>query len=253
MFPILLKLGPLSIHAYGFFIAVAFMAGILLSYYYVKKEGLNTDIILELAIYGLIAAIVGSRLFYVIGQWDVYRDHPLEIIMVQNGGLVFLGGLLLAILATIVYARIKNIPLLKLLDVCSPVVSLGYAIARVGCFLNGCCFGIPTKLPWGINFPPDSLSYFYFPGEKLHPTQIYSLLAMLAVFGILGWMYERKRFDGQIFFWWMILYSVYRFAVEFFRFSPIHWVGLTPSQWMVIFTLIFGVWGLLHYSRKPGA
>jgi len=252
MYPILIKVGPLSVHAYGFFIALAFLFGIWISYNYLKREGLDPNMVFDLAIFVLISAIIGARLFYVIGEWEQYRNAPIEIFMVQKGGLVFLGGFLLALLAVILYARFKNIPLLKLFDALAPGTALGYSIARIGCFLNGCCFGLPTKLPWGIVFPPVALASNYFPGEHLHPTQIYSLLSMLTVFVVLVWIYRKKKFDGQIFFWWLILYSIYRFLVEFLRFSPIHWIGLTPSQWMVLFAFIYGVWGLLHYLPAGG-
>ncbi len=253
MYPILFKIGPLEVHAYGFFLALAFLVGILLSLRYVKKEGLDPQIVLDLAIYTIIAAIAGSRFFYVIGQWDYFRSNPLEIFMVQKGGLVFLGGFFLALAVTVLYASAKKIPLLKLFDALAPGVTLGYSIARIGCFLNGCCFGLPTKLSWGLIFPAGSLAASYFPGEPLHPTQLYSMILMFLAFLVLIWIYRSKKFDGQIFFWWLILYSTYRFLVEALRFSPIHWLGLTPAQAMVIFTFALGVWGLRHYSSRPGA
>ncbi|MFC1511517.1 prolipoprotein diacylglyceryl transferase, partial [Candidatus Margulisiibacteriota bacterium] len=111
----------------------------------------------------------------------------------------------------------------------------GIAIGRVGCFLNGCCFGLPTKLPWGMVFPFGSLAHSYFPGEHLHPTQLYSSLGGLVIFLLIVWLYRQKKYDGHIFLWWLIFYSIYRFLVEFLRYSPMHWLGLTPSQWIVVF------------------
>lgn len=250
MYPILFKIGPLSIHAYGFMIAVAFLVGILISLRYAKREEIKGEFILDLAIYVIIAAIVGSRLFYVIGTWDQYQDNFLEIFMVRKGGLVFLGGLLLAILVVVWYARAKKVPVLKLLDVITPGTALGYAITRIGCFLNGCCFGLPTKLPWGIVFPPGSLAHFYYPGEPIHPTQLYSLVSMFLAFFIIMGLYRKKKFDGYIFFWGLLLYSIYRFLVESFRYSPIHWLGLTPSQWLVLATAAVAIYGLMHKGLK---
>ncbi|MDD5594441.1 MAG: prolipoprotein diacylglyceryl transferase [Candidatus Margulisbacteria bacterium] len=247
MLPVLLKLGVLEIRSYGFFVALGFLAGILLSLYYAGQEKIEQSNILDLAIYVIISAIVGARLFYVFGQWDYYRSNPLEIIMVQNGGLVFLGGLLLTLLTVLVYSRAKNIPLLRLLDAITPGTTLGYAIGRIGCFLNGCCFGLPTGLPWGVTFPPGSLAAAYCPNQALHPTQLYSALAMLLAFFALVWLYRTKKFDGQIIFWGLVLYSLYRFLVEFLRYSPIHWLNLTPSQWLAIFIFFFGVWGLSYF------
>jgi phosphatidylglycerol:prolipoprotein diacylglycerol transferase len=250
MFPVLFKIGPLAVHSYGFLVAVAFLTGLVISVFYAKKEGIGNQIILDLAIYVIISAIVGARIFYVLGQWDYYRSNPVEILMLQNGGLVFLGGLLFSILTVVIYARIKGLPLLKLLDALTPGTALGYAIGRIGCFLNGCCFGLPTKLPWGLVFPPGSLAALYFPGENIHPTQLYSSLSVLLVFFVLFWLYRRKKFDGQILFWGLILYAVYRFLVEFLRYSPFHWLQLTPSQWLSIALFIFGIWGLIRYRKS---
>jgi phosphatidylglycerol:prolipoprotein diacylglycerol transferase len=248
MYPVLFKIGPFSIHAYGFAIALAFLIGTLISMLYAKREGIKPEYILDLALYAIIAAIVGARLFYVIGAWEQYRENPLKIFFVQEGGLVFLGGLFLGMLAVVVFAKWKGIALLKLFDALAPGTALGYAITRIGCFLNGCCFGLPTQLPWGIKFPFGSLAYSYFPDVGIHPTQLYSSAAMFLVFLIVLFLYRKKKFDGYIFFWWIILYSIYRFLVEFLRFSPIHWLGLTPSQWMVLVAAALAVWGLIAKS-----
>ena len=260
MYPVLFKFGPFAIHAYGFFIALAFLAGILVSLYYAKREGIGSQTIFDLAIYVIISGLVGARLSYVFGQWEYFRGNPAEIFMAQKGGLVFLGGFLLALLVTVVYVKINNIPRLKLFDALAPGVALGYAIARIGCFLNGCCFGLPAgqaglpaKFSWGLIFPSGSLAGAYFPGQALHPTQLYSMTLMFLAFLALVFLYRAKKFDGQIFFWWLILYSAYRFLIEFLRFSPIHWLGLTPSQWLVILTFALGLWGLTFYKKRPGA
>lgn len=251
MHPILFKLGPLTFYSYGFFYALAFLVGILTSIYFAKKEGMNSEIILDLALYVIISAILGARLFYVLGQWEQFKDQLLEIIMIQKGGLVFLGGLILSLITIFLYARRKNLSLLKLFDALSPGATLGYALGRIGCFLNGCCFGLPTKLPWGMVFSPESLAGFYFPDQHLHPTQLYASFAMSFAFLLLVIIYRRKSFDGQIFFFALIFYSLYRFLNEFLRYSPIHWVGLTPAQWLVIPLFLLGSWGIL-FLRKNG-
>ncbi len=237
MYPVLLRIGPISIHSYGLMFAIAFLVGILITLRYAKREKIDADLILELAIYGMIAAILGARILYVIGQWDQYKNNILEIFMIQRGGLAFLGGLTLGILVVAWRAKRKGVPFLKLMDVAAPGTALGYAIGRIGCFLNGCCFGIPTDLPWGLRFPFGSLAYFHFPGEAIHPTQLYSLLSMSAVFLIVVYLWRHKKYDGQIFFWWLILYAVYRFVVEFFRYCPeeLYFLGLNPGQIIALF------------------
>lgn len=250
MHPTIVKFGPLSIHSYGLFVALGFLTGILIAIYFAKKEKINPNIILDLSLYVIISGIIGARLFYVLGQWDYYKNNPLDILMVQNGGLVIFGGFIFAFFAIAIYAKQKKLSLLKLLDAIAPGLALGYAIGRIGCFLNGCCFGLPTSLLWGMVFPPSSLAAYYYPGQQLHPTQIYSSLAMLAAFFVLIYIYRRKRFNGQIAAWFFVLYSVYRFFIEFFRYSPIHWLALTPSQWLAIFISILGIGGLFYYRNK---
>lgn len=253
MLPILFNVGPFAVHAYGFFVALAFLVGSITAVYFAKREGIGSETVLDLAIYVVISAVVGARLFYVfLYDWEYFRQNPIEIIMVQKGGLVFLGGMSLSIVVVAIYARLRNISMLKLYDAIAPGMLLGQAIGRSGCFLNGCCFGIPTKFPWGVIFPAGSDAAAYFPGQPLHPVQIYTSLAMLLAFLLLVWIYRFKKFDGQIFFWGLILYSAYRFMDEFLRVDP-RWMILSIAQWMVIFTFAFGVWGLLRYRKKPGA
>lgn len=256
MYPILIKIGPFAIHAYGFMIAIAFLVGILISLHYAKKSGISPETILDLTIYVIIAALVGARLFYVIGQWDQFKNNILEIFMVQKGGLVFLGGLLLAVLVIIWYAKWKKIPLLKLLDIATPASAIGYAITRVGCFLNGCCFGLPTNVPWGMVFPFGSLAYSYFPDEHIHPTQLYAIFSGLIIFLVTLYLWKIKKIDGQVFFWGIILYGVYRFIVEIFRYCPpeLYLFGLNPGQIISIGMVVGGIIGLrlIHKRLKSG-
>jgi len=250
MHPILFRAGGISFYSFGLMVALGFLCIVLLSLFFAKKEGIKTEFILDLAVYATIASFVGARFFYVVGQWNIYKDNLLEIFMLQNGGLVFLGGLIFCMAVFAWYARIKHIPLLKLLDAISPGVLLGYAIGRIGCFLNGCCFGLPTHLPWGVTFPQGSLASYFLPVEPLHPTQLYSSFSMLLAFFVLLIIYRYKKFEGQVFYWALIFYSVYRFTVEFLRYSPIHFWGLTPSQLVVIVFFGIGLWGLIH-KRSP--
>lgn len=256
MYPILFKIGPLSIQAYGFGIAIAFLIGILITMHYARKVGIKPEIIIDLTIYVIIAAIVGSRLLYVIGQWDKYKDNLTRIFMVHEGGLAFLGGFGLSILVIALFARVRKVSLLKLLDAMSPGVAIGYAIARIGCFLNGCCFGIPANIPWAIKFPRGALAYFYYPGIDIHPTQLYALFSMLAVFLIILYLWEKRKYDGYVSFWFLILYSTYRFVVEFFRYCPddLVWLGLKPGQFISLVMLAAGVagLGLMHKRFKTG-
>lgn len=250
MHPLLFSVGPISLYAYGLMVALGYLAAILVSLYFAKKERIKGELILDLAVYVIVFSILGARLFYVLGQWDQYKDNLLEILMLQKGGLVVLGGILFSMLAIMWFAKKKGIPALKLFDILSPAVALGMALGRIGCFLNGCCFGLPTKVFWGMVFPPASLAYAYFPGEHLHPTQLYSFLGDFFVFAILLWIYHRKKYDGHVFYWWLVLYSSCRFLIEFFRYSPFHWLGITPSQWIVVVMFGIGIYNLIKNQKQ---
>jgi len=250
MYPILFKAGMIEIHAYGFFLALAFLVAILVSMRYARKEGLDPLVILDLSIYVIIAGIIGARALYLFEDLDFFLKNPAEIIMVHHGGLAFLGGFLLSMVVIAVFAKRKGISFLKLLDAISPGSALGYAFGRIGCFLNGCCFGLPTKLPWGIVFPTGSLAGNCYPGETLQPTQLYSALSMVIVSLILAWLYRAKKFDGQIILWGIVLYALYRFLMEFIRYNPIRWLFLSQYQWLVLILFIFGIGGLIYKSRS---
>ena len=211
MFPIMFRIGPFNIYSWGFMIAVAFIAGLFSALHYARKEGIPETNILDLFVYVMISSIVGARLFYIAAFWDQYRSDPFSILFVSEGGLAFFGGLFLAILATILYVNLKKLDIFKMLDIMSPPAALGYGIGRIGCFLNGCCYGITIC---GV----------------VQPTQIYSSLAGFAIFAFLVYYYGKKRYNGHIFLIALLLYSIYRFLIEFVRFSPIHFWIFTPSQ-----------------------
>jgi phosphatidylglycerol:prolipoprotein diacylglycerol transferase len=244
MHPILLKFGPFTIYSYGFMVASAFLSGIFLAAWLAKRENIPAEKIFDLALYVLLSSIIGARIFYVIEFWRDYITNPISALFIWQGGLVFYGGLIFAIAAIFVYARITNVPSLKLFDIISPATALGYAIGRIGCFLNGCCYGIETCVPWAVKFPNIS-------GLR-HPTQIYASIAGFLICGLLLFLFGRKRFDGQIFTIGLILYSVYRFLIEFIRVNPRYLLVLSEAQWGS--ALIFAVALVIYFKlskKKP--
>jgi len=250
MHPILLKLGPLTLYSWGAMVTLGFLAGILCVLWLAKREGLARDNILDLAFFVLLGSIIGARLFYVIQFWRDFQDNLWRIFAVQEGGLVFYGGFLGAIAVIAAYVYLKKLDLWKLLDVIAPGVALGYAIGRIGCFLNGCCYGIPTQLPWGITFPPGSLANYEFGARPLHPTQLYASIAGLLIFAILMLIRRYKKFDGFIALLGIILYSSYRFAIEFIRINPTYFGHLTGAQIIAAGLFIIALLILLYRARK---
>lgn len=242
MYPVLFKIGAVSVYSWGAMVALAFVAGIWLGVARAKKEGIPADIALDTCFYVMISSVIGARVFYVIGFPGEFLASPLKALAFWEGGMVFYGGLVFAILTMAWYLSRKKIPVLKAMDIAAPSVAIGYAIGRIGCFLRGCCYGKECGLPWAMNFPDAA--------GLVHPTQLYSALAGLVMFILLVGFRDKKRYDGQVVLWGITLYAGYRFFIEFFRYSSLYWLWFTPSQWISILGLGVGVWGLAYFKRK---
>jgi phosphatidylglycerol:prolipoprotein diacylglycerol transferase len=252
MHSILLKVGPFTIYSYGFMLMLAFLAGTLVATRLARRSGIPSETILDLTAYILLAAIVGSRLFYVALQWGYFRDHLAEIPKIWTGGLTFHGGLLGGILVGAWFCWRRRQPFLLLADILTPSVALGYALGRIGCFLNGCCYGAPTSLPWACQFHDPPVSGPLTPPS--HPTQIYASLINLGIFAILWQIARRKRSDGQVFFSYLVLYSIYRFGIEFLRkgyTADVLGAGLTQAQVVSLLIAALGIALLVWVRRTP--
>ncbi len=224
LFEISTPLGHLQIRGYGLMLAFAFLCGIYLAVRRGKQVGIKRADIVDLSLYIIIAAVIGARFAYVLFHWNEFSESPLDIVNPFGGdsigisGLVFYGGLILSIFASVVYTRKRNISFWKMADVMAPSIALGIFFTRIGCFLNGCCFGRECDLAWGVVFPDESLAGYIFPDAKIHPTQIYSSLYGLGIFGILTFIERFKSFDGFTFWSFVGLYSIARFSVDFLRY-----------------------------------
>ena len=243
MRPVLFHIGSIPVYSYGAMLMLGFGAGILWSVRDAKRRGLSPTDIVDFALTCLIAAIVGSRLVYVLLDYKTYLQDPLSAFMIWKGGLAFHGGLLGGILAAIWFCRARLIPFGELSEVTVPAVPLGYAITRIGCFLNGCCYGKPCSLPWAVRFPSEQMPGMLTPPS--HPTQIYSAISSLLVFGIIVWARRWVKFPGQSLLHYLILYSIERFLIEFLR-APFPGrpepLGLTYAQWTsVLMVVLTGV------------
>jgi phosphatidylglycerol---prolipoprotein diacylglyceryl transferase len=253
MHKIAFQFGPLAIHWYGVMVALGFLAGLWTASRRAPQDGIHPERILDLGPWLIVGAIVGSRLLFVISYWDEYfaRQPWYEVFMIQRGGLVFYGGLIGSFAAGVIFIRWKKLPFLKVADVMAPSIALGHAFGRIGCLMNGCCYGKPTESFLAIHFPADHETE----GVGVHPTEIYeSVLNALLYLG-LAWMFRRKKFDGQIFALYLLLYAVLRGTVECFRgdYSSLILGWITPGQVASAVTFALGVvmWRLA--SRKAEA
>jgi phosphatidylglycerol:prolipoprotein diacylglycerol transferase len=215
MYPDLLTIGNFTIHTYGVCIALGALLGITLISLEAKKKGYDQQQILDLTFYLLITAIIGSRIFYVILNPKYYFHHPLEMLMIWRGGLVFYGGFIFAFATCFLYLKKHNLPFLKTCDLLVPGLAIGEAIGRIGCFFAGCCYGKLTDLPWAVTFThPHSLAKL---GVPLHPTQLYSSLKALLVFFILISFRRYKKGEGQLTWIYILLYAIGRLIIENLR------------------------------------
>ncbi|MBW2020073.1 MAG: prolipoprotein diacylglyceryl transferase [Deltaproteobacteria bacterium] len=215
MYPVLFHVGPFTLHTYGIFIAMAFLSAIALALREARRVGEDANKILDLCFYVLIAAIVGSRILYVLINWSTFRHDPFEIVRIWHGGLVFYGGFIGALITALWYIRRKGLPILKTADIMAPSIAFGQFVGRIGCFFAGCCYGRNCDLPWAVTFThPESLAP---KGVPLHPTQLYSSLNGLLIFLVLKRLMRNKGFEGQIFWTYVFLYAVTRSILEHFR------------------------------------
>jgi phosphatidylglycerol:prolipoprotein diacylglycerol transferase len=215
-------LGPFTLHTYGVLLAIAFLAGLFVASRQAKRAGLDSARITDMAVWVLIAGLLGAKLLLVAVDWRYFTTNPGELLMLFKSGGVFYGGLLGGILVAWWYIRRHKLPGWQVADVLAPGVVLGQAVGRLGCFAAGCCWGKPATVPWAVTFtdvyaaravgtPLDT---------PLHPTQIYESIAAFLIFAVLLWMAPRKRFHGQVVLAYVTLYSAARFGLEFLRGDP---------------------------------
>jgi phosphatidylglycerol:prolipoprotein diacylglycerol transferase len=219
MHPIICTIGPFTIYSYGVILAIAFITASALLTLQAKKNSFNPDIIFNFSFLVFFCGIIGARLLYIIENAAYYLKEPLEITMLQHGGLSWFGGLLAGLIVGLVYLKRRNLPVYKILDLVAPFLALAQAIGRIGCFLNGCCFG----------------TIFNF-----IPTQLYSSLILTLIFLLLRFLQDRPHQEGKIFFLYLLLYSAKRFFIEFWRAdNPVIFLSLTLFQLIsiVVFTL----------------
>jgi len=223
MYPVIFKIGPVSIYSYGLMLAIGFGLAAYLAQKRAAVEGIKPAVVIDLVFWIIILGILGARLMYILENFDYYSRNIPETVMINKGGLVLYGGLILASLATIIFVKIKSLPLWKIADILMPYVALGQAIGRIGCFLNGCCYGKVTSCFLGVKLPGHDF--------LIHPTQLYESAVMLIIFFVLLFIRRVKRYDGQIFLFYILFYSAARYFIEFLRGdNPVVFAGMTISQ-----------------------
>jgi len=251
--------GPFTLHTYGVLLAVAFLAGLWVASRQAKRDGLDAGRVTDMAVWVLIAGLVGAKLLLIALDWRFYVRNPRELVSAffLSGG-VFYGGLVAGILVAWWYARRHDLPGWRTADALVPGVILGQAIGRLGCFAAGCCWGKPAQVPWAVTFTNVEANRTVGTplDTPLHPSQIYESTAAFLVFLFLLWLAPRKRFQGQVTLVYVALYSAVRFVLEFWRGDTDRgtWFGgaVSTSQ-VVAIVLLIGVALVLPRLRRTQA
>ena len=248
-------LGPFTLHTYGVLLAVAFLAGLWVASRQARRSGLEASKITDMAVWVLIAGLVGAKALLVGVEWSYFSRNPKDVFSIFQSGGVFYGGLIGGILVAALLVRRYRLPGWATADVLAPGVAIGQAIGRLGCFSAGCCWGRATNVPWAVTFtdvyaarqvgtPIDT---------ALHPSQLYESFVVFLVFLFLLWLAPRKRFHGAVTLAYVALYSVARFVLEFWRGDAERgtWFGHTIStSQLIAIALLLGAAVALPYVRR---
>jgi phosphatidylglycerol:prolipoprotein diacylglycerol transferase len=269
MYPELFKIGPFTVYSFGLMLGIAFVLSSYLLTKEMERRKLSPKLATEVTLLAIIFGIIGSKLFYLFENWDLFINNPIGQAF-SPGGLTFYGGLILAIIAIWIHVKRKKIPFLFIADAASPSLALAYGIGRIGCHLAGDGdYGIPTNLPWGTNYEhgtvPPSVMFRgseiakHYPGgivpdnTPLHPTPIYEFLIMLLIFWILWKLRKKDWADGRLFMLYLVLSGIERFSVEFIRLNDRLLFGLTEAQLISVLLIIIGSIGYYYYANNKNA
>jgi len=247
MHPILFQIGPITLYTYGLFVAIGFSAALYFGLKNYQKTTLFTkeDDVYSLSLWLIIVGFVGARIFYVIQYWEYFSADWARVFFIQDrSGFVWYGGVIACLIFQWIYTRRKNISFIKLVDFLSPAIVLGQAFGRIGCFMYGCCYGVVTQSFLGVYFP-------HSPLQARHPTQLYESLFNFIFFLFLWKLFEKRKFDGQVFGVTLMGHAIFRFLVEFLRVNPAYLFNLTAAQWVGIVLLVVG--GVVLYKGSKNS
>jgi phosphatidylglycerol:prolipoprotein diacylglycerol transferase len=265
MHPDFMSIGPLTIHSYGVMMALGFVAGLANWIWLGKRQGHSVQFCTDLMFWVMVAGIVGARIAYVMENWSYYAADPASIIRVDQGGLVFYGGFVAAGGAVVLFAKRHQVGLIRLFDLVVTSVPLAHALGRVGCFLNGCCFGRCTTARLHVAFPAHSIPWLsqLRAGQiedtaasslPVHPVQLYEAGFNLTVYALLVWLFHRRLRTGVITAVYLMLYAIGRFTLEFMRGDRADRVAveqLSIGQFVSLVVFAVGLILLLVLKKSP--
>lgn len=257
MHPILLEINlgfiKFPLHTYGFMIAIGFLLAVSTIRRLSIKSKMNPDMTADLAFWLLMIGFLGARILFIITRLDYFLQNPLDMFKIWEGGLVFFGGLISSTLYAVWYIRKHKINFWKLIDVMTPGLVIAHAFGRFGCLGAGCCYGLPTKMPWGVKLNSDLVD-LQFRGIPLHPTQLYEAGSLLILYACLLYLFKHKKIDGQVGLTYFMAYPIIRSIIEIFRGDSIRGFViddiLSTSQFISIFVFLGALYVLGYRLRS---
>jgi phosphatidylglycerol:prolipoprotein diacylglycerol transferase len=260
MHPEILAFGPVHLRSYGFMMAVAFLVGTWLSLREARRLGLDEDRLVNVILITLMASILGARLLYVMEHLQEFRRQWGSILAVWQGGLTLYGGIVAGVFAGLVSAHRSGLPRWVVADALTPALALGTVFGRLGCFLNGCCYGAPTALPFGVVFPRDSFAWLEYGDVPVHPSQLYNAFTGMVLFAVVWVARRRVRTPGVLLWLFLLLFALVRIPVDMTRtwerealLTRIGGFGITESQLTSIAIALFSALMILRLRRTaPG-
>ncbi len=258
-------LGGIKLFGYGLMLFLAFLGSTNLAARVARREKLDPEVIYDLSLFVFLGGLIGARLFYVIQYWGVNVKSLLDVFRIWEGGIVLYGSIIGGTIAFFVYRLVRPFPLRPFLEVIAPALALGIAIGRLGCFLNGCCFGDVCRLPWAVSFPEPSppwaahhFAHLIGPNAHwslpVHPTQLYSVIDGLMLMTLLLAYFPIRRRDGEVMALLMVTYPITRVLIEFLRSDEhVFFAGMTISQNISVVVVSCGLLFWFCLRRGPQA
>jgi len=256
VFPEIFHWGPIHVRSYGLMLAIAFLVGTWIALREAKRLQLDEDRLVTVILVALVAGVLGARAMYVIEHVEQFRREWGSVLALWQGGLTLYGGVVAGAAAALFTARRLALPMWAVADAMTPSLALGMLFGRVGCFLNGCCYGHPTSMPWGVVFPPDSFAGLEFGTAPVHPSQLYFAAAGLVLFALLWAVRTRIRTHGVLFWTFIALFAITRIPLDLTRaYEPtaqLFLVGgwpVTESQVMSLTMMLFAALMIVRLRR----
>lgn len=242
MSPVIFEWGPLQIRWYGLLFAMGVLLGVYIIAVFGRRFQLHPEALDHFTIRLIITVIVGARLGYVLVNWGIYRQDPVRILFLHQGGFGSHGGIILAMVMGYFFTRRLSLPYWTTADAVAPVIPMGHIFIRLGNFINGELYGPPTTQPWGVSFPGTAVPH--------HPSQLYEALASLLLLPLVFYLAKQRSFEGALFLTVIILQSLIRLVIDFFRQNTPQVLGPFILTQVISILLILFATGLFFYKKR---